>query len=83
MRCNAGTQPSCPAAITTCADAAIPNGVFCREIAITSSAASFTPGGIVPAGTLVATVWVSVIEKKAAVAQTIDGRLMAREVFAE
>ena len=83
MRCNPGTQPSCPAAITTCADATIPNGVFCREIAVTRSAASFTPGAIVPAGAFVSTVWVSVIEKKAAVAQTIDGRLVAREVFAQ
>ena len=83
MRCNAGTQPSCPAAITTCADAAIPNGVFCREIAITKSAAAFAPGAIVNAGTFVSTVWVSVIEKKAITTQTVDGRLMGREVFAQ
>ena len=54
-----------------------------REIAMTKSAAAFAPGAIVNAGTFVSTVWVSVIEKKAITAQTVDGRLMGREVFAQ
>ncbi|MDP1825945.1 MAG: prepilin-type N-terminal cleavage/methylation domain-containing protein [Archangium sp.] len=83
MRCTSGSTPACPTSITTCADANIPQGVFCREVAATRSAASFTPGGIVPAGTFVTTQWVRVIEKKAQAAQTTDSALVGREVFAQ
>ena len=81
--CTASTTPACPATITTCASTAIPDSVFCREVATTRSAAAFAPGTIVPAGTFVTTRWVRVIQKKPVLADTMFGSVLAREVYAQ
>ncbi len=81
--CTASTTPACPATITTCASTAIPDRVFCREMATTQSAAAFVPGTIVAAGTFVTTRWVRVIQKQPQLADTISGSVLAREVYAQ
>lgn len=81
--CTAATEPACPAgAITNCADADLPLGVFCREVHATRTAATFAPGGIVPAGSFVTTRWVRVLQQKPSAVATDEGAVLGHEVFA-
>jgi len=64
---------------TACSDGSVPNGMFCREVAIIPSAPSVTPGPITAAGFRTATVWIRVSQK----GTPLSRATVAQEVIAQ
>lgn len=81
--CNATSTPACAAAPpASCLDAAIPVGVFCREVAVTRTGASYpAPASI--ASAYASTKWVRVVQRQPLPADTKAGAVLGREVFAQ
>ncbi|MFO0595801.1 MAG: prepilin-type N-terminal cleavage/methylation domain-containing protein [Myxococcaceae bacterium] len=79
--CNAASTPAC-AGIANCASAALPRGVFCREVITANVAPPTGVGPILPAGSVVITRWVRVSQKKQNVNLTNDTVVVASEVYA-